>query len=54
MVVDTRARNFEEDEILNSPPPIISREDFLIKEEFFVKNDLLPKPKSRRVIDRVP
>lgn len=54
MVVDKRARNFEEREILESPAPIISREDFVIREQIVLKGDLLPRPKSRRVIDRVP
>lgn len=54
MVISKKPRSFEEEEILNFPAPIISREDFNITEEFFIKDDLIPRPKSRRAIDRVP
>lgn len=49
-----RFRSLEEQEILGAPAPIISNENFRITEEFFVKDDLLPKPKSKRAIDAVP
>lgn len=40
MVDRFRKRSFEEEEVLNQRPPVISNEDFNIKEKFFVDNDL--------------
>lgn len=54
MVFNKRARNFEESEVLDTPPPIITREKFQLEETLFLKGDLLPTPRSRKVIDRVP
>ena len=48
-----RPRSLEEREILGAKSPVISRENFRIDEQMFVKGDLLPKS-GKRVRDVVP